>query len=80
MFGKDNENYIYVIIAKNLKKYRKQANMTQEEFSLKCNYSKSFVSNIESIKTHQTLSLGTLWTFAKVLNIPVHYLLIDSEE
>lgn len=79
MFNKNNENYIYEIIARNLKKYRKQANLTQDELSLKCNYSKSFISNIESIKTHQTVSLGTLYKFAKTLNIPVYYLLVDEE-
>lgn len=80
MFNRDNENFVYEIIAKNLKKYRLKAKMTQEQLSNATNYSKSFISNIESVKTHQTVSLGSLWAFAKALNIPVYYLLKEEKE
>lgn len=81
MVSKDNELYIYYLIGKNLKKYRKLSNYTQESFSRACNYSAQFIANLESAKTHQTVSLGTLWTFSKILKIPVSKLLEeDSEE
>lgn len=82
MFNKESENYIYDLVGRNLKKYRKLANYTQETFATACNYNKQFISNLESAKTHQTVSLGTLWTFSKVLGIPVSKLLEEdnSEE
>ena len=45
-----------------------------------CNYSEGFIMNIESPKYYQTFSLGTLWTFAKVLNIDIRELFAPLEE
>lgn len=80
MISKDNELYIYYLVGCNLKKYRKSANYTQESFARACNYSTQFIANIESTKTHQTVSLGTLWTFSKILKIPVSKLLEEDNE
>ena len=71
MIDKNNENYIYYLVAKNLKKQRKLKNLTQREFADLCNYSEGFIMNIESEKYHQTFSLGTLWKFAEVLGIDI---------
>ena len=80
MISKNDENYIYYLVGQNLKKYRKMAKLTQEELSIKSNYHKQFISNLESPKTHQTVSLGTLYAFAKVLNISVSKLLEEDNE
>ena len=69
--NKNDENYIYYLVAQNLKKQRKLKGLTQSEFAEKCSYSDGFIMNIESTKYHQTFSLGTLWTFAQVLNIDI---------
>ena len=54
-----------------IKKQRKLRNFTQRQFAEMCNYSEGFIMNIESTKYHQTFSLGTLWTFAEVLDIDI---------
>ena len=38
-FKKDDENYIYEIISKNIKKYRRQKGWTQEKLAEEINYS-----------------------------------------
>ena len=69
MINKKDENYVYYLVAKNLKKFRKLKGLTQKQFAELCNYSDGFIMNIESEKYYQTFSLGTLWRFAEVLNI-----------
>ena len=73
MFNKNDENYIYQLVSKNIKKQRKLKGLTQEQLAEKMNYSTQFISNIES-KNHQTFSLGTLWRLALVLNIDIELL------
>ena len=74
MINKKDENYIYYLVAKNLKKQRKLKGLTQSKFAELCNYSDGFIMNIESEKYHQTFSLGTIWKFAEVLNIDIRVL------
>ena len=76
MFSKDNENYVYELVSKNVKKQRKLNGLTQVELANKMQYSRQFIANIES-KTHQTFSLGTLWRLALVLDIDIK-VLFDS--
>lgn len=80
MINKKDENYIYYLVAKNLKKQRKLHGLTQSKFAELCNYSDGFIMNIESEKYYQTFSLGTLWKFAEVLNIDIRELFtpVDS--
>lgn len=73
MFSKDDENYVYELVSKNIKKQRKLKGLTQEQLANKMQYSHQFIANIES-KTHQTFSLGTLWRLALVLEIDIRVL------
>ena len=76
-FNKRDENYIYGIIGKNIKKYRKLKGWTQEELADKINYSLSFVSGIES-NYHQTFSLGAIWRISQVLGVDFNKLCEDE--
>lgn len=80
MINKNDENYVYYLVAKNLKRIRKENNLTQSKLAELCNYSYGFIMNIESEKYHQTFSLGTIWKFAQVLNIDVRELLKPLNE
>lgn len=70
MFDRNNENYIYELVSKNIKKIRKEKGLTQEQLAEMMSYSTQFISNIES-KNHQTFSLGTLWRLSLVLKIDI---------
>ena len=50
-FDKKDENYIYGVIGRNVKKYRKEKELTQQQLADNINYSLSFVSVLESKKT-----------------------------
>lgn len=78
MFDRTDENYVYEIVSKNIKKQRKLKGLTQEQLAEKMSYSTQFISNIES-KNHQTFSLGTLWRIALVLDIDIA-LLFEEEK
>lgn len=67
-FKKDDENYIYEVISKNVKKYRKLKGWTQEKLAEEINYSLSFISGIES-SYHQTFSLGAIWRISRALGV-----------
>lgn len=76
-FKKDDENYIYELISKNIKKYRKLKGWTQERLAKEINYSLSFISGIESAY-HQTFSLGAIWRISRVLEIDFSKLCEDN--
>ncbi len=78
MFDRNNENYVYELVSKNIKKQRKLKGLTQEQLANLMNYSTQFISNIES-KNHQTFSLGTLWRLALILDINIKEL-FDEED
>jgi len=71
----DNNN-IYYIVGKNIKKYRKLKGLKQAELAEMCNLSVGFISDLES-NTFRTISLNTLYLIAKMLDVNVMYLLED---
>ena len=79
MFQKNDENYIYELVSKNIKTQRERKGLTQSQLAEKMGYSTQFISNIESKKNHQTFSLGTLWRLAIVLDIDVALLFEESK-
>lgn len=79
MFDRNNENYVYELVSKNIKKIRKEKGLTQEQLANKMRYSTQFISNIES-KNHQTFSLGTLWRLSLVLNIDIKDLFTEENK
>ena len=70
MTGMD-ENYVYYLVSRNLKRIRKEKGLTQEKLAELSNYSVGFIMNIESEKYYQNFSLGTLWQFGKALNVDI---------
>ena len=68
---KDDINYIYEIASKRIKMFRKYRGLTQEKLSMNSTFSRGFIANIESEKTHQTFSLGVLYYLSLKLNIPI---------
>lgn len=80
LHNKNDENYIYYLVAHNLKAIRKEKGLTQAKFAELYNYSEGFIMNIESNKYLQTFSLGTLWKFAQVLDIDIRELFIPIDD
>lgn len=79
MFDRENENYIYEVVSKNMKRIRKEKGLTQAQVAERMSYSTQFISNIES-KNRQTFSLGTLWRFAIVMDVDINELFIEDNK
>ena len=72
---------IYEQVAKNIKKYRKLAGLTQAQLAEKIGVSHEFIRRIESKKGKKTFSFQTLWNISLVLNVSLNQLTeIDTDE
>ncbi len=76
-FKRNDENYVYEFVGKNVKKYRKMRGLTQDKLAELVNYSPSFIANIES-STHQSFSLGALYRIASALGVSLNEICHDS--
>ena len=71
MRKKDDIGYVYDLVSKRIKIFRKYRKLTQEELAEKTLFSRGLIGNIESPKTEQTFSLAVLYAFASALDIPL---------
>lgn len=74
-----NEEYIYKIVSKNIKKYRKLKGLTQEGLADLIPYSYSTVISIEG-NYRNNFSLAVVNSIANALDIKVYLLFIDEDE
>lgn len=72
---------IYEQIARNIKKYRNDAGITQAVLAEKVGVSHEFIRRIESKKGAKTFSVDTIWKISLALDIdPGKLFEIDMEE
>ena len=72
---------IYEQIARNIKKYRHEAGITQAALAERVGVSHEFIRRIESKKGVKTFSVDTIWKISLALNIEVGKLFeIDIDE
>ena len=72
---------IYEQIARNIKKYRKEAGITQAVLAEKVGVSHEFIRRIESKKGIKTFSIDTIWKISLVFHIePGKLFEIDIDE
>ena len=74
-----NEEYIYKVVSKNIKKYRKEKGLTQEQLADLIPYSYSTVISIEG-NYRNNFSLAVINSIATVLGIKVYLLFMDDDE
>lgn len=79
VINKDDNNYIYYWVGKNIRKYRKQKGWSQSKLANECNYTDTFIANIEN-NSFQTFSLNTLYHISKVLGVHIKLLFEDLED
>lgn len=76
---KSDNNYVYYLVGKNIRKYRKLKGLKQRELAEKCSLSEGFISDIES-NTFRTISLNTFYLISRVLDIHIMLLFQDLED
>ena len=67
---KDNNKYIYVIVGKNIKRIRKEHNLTQVQLADLIQYNEGTIANVEN-SSYQTFSLEFLYIISKKLHVPM---------
>ena len=65
---KNDNKYIYVIVGKNIKRIRKEHNLTQVQLADLIGYNEGTIANIEN-SSYQTFSLEFLYVISKTLNV-----------
>ena len=75
---KDNK-YIYTLVGKNIKRIRKQNNLTQVKLADLIGYNEGTISNIEN-SSYQTFSLEFLYVISKALDIPMDEFFKDIDK
>ena len=65
----------YSALGTRIRKARKQQNLTQEQLAEACNLSTAHIGHIE--RGTRALSIESLITLSKVLNVSTDYLLLD---
>ena len=62
---------IYVVVRKNIKKYRIEKNITQAELAEKADLTHDYIRQIESHKVANTFSVQTLYDISVALDIEI---------
>ena len=66
-----DNNYYYDIIRKNIRKFRKEKDLTQRELAYLTDLSEDYICEIESLTKHKSFSIVTLGRIADVLEIDI---------
>ena len=69
MYNFNPNNHYYNIIRKNIKKYRKEKHMTQQQLADASEFSHGYIREIESKKMASTFSLDAVEKFAIGLEV-----------
>ncbi len=80
-----NQQELYKIIGKNIKKYRKFYNinigkMTQEKLAEEADVSVSLISSLESEKTIKGIGIINLYKISIILKVPIDKFLEDNDD
>ena len=69
-----DDYYYYDIVRKNIRKYRKLANLTQQELASAIDVSMHYISQIESANPNKYFTLLVIGRIADALNIDIKLL------
>lgn len=69
---------IYKVIAKNLKKYRRQKHITQKELARLTGYSYAYIRRIEGPNCSKNFSILTIYNICSALDIDIGSIFEDK--
>lgn len=78
MFKREDENYIYEVVSRNITRIRESRGLTKKELAEKGKFTSHFIYNIENIKYHQTFSITTLVKLANILDVDIKEFFIEK--
>jgi transcriptional regulator with XRE-family HTH domain len=77
---KHSDNYYFDIIRYNIKKYREEKHLTQQQLADRAGLTMNYLSKIESVKMQRGFSIVTLTRVADVLGINIKDLFDEEIE
>ena len=80
MGSKRTREDIYELISYNIKKYRKERNITQAELAFRSKYTHEYIRRVEAKKSKKYFSIDAICNIADALDIPVSYLFEKEEK
>lgn len=75
----EKSNDIYLIVSKNVKKYRLINKMTQKELAIKSGYSYAYIRRLEGPKCIKNFSIQTIFNLSIALGISMKYLFEEKD-
>ncbi len=69
----NGDEYYYTIIRKNVKKYRKENKLTQQDLADMTEMSREYICDIENESRNKHLTIAVLGRIAEALNVPIAY-------
>ena len=67
----NEDEYYYTIIRKNVKTYRKEKNLTQQDLADMTEMSREYICDIENESRNKHLTIAVLGRIAEALNVPI---------
>lgn len=71
---------IYEVVAYNIKKFRKAANLTQEQLAELTAYSHEYIRRIESPNGKKSFTIQSVYEISKALDVPMYVLFETKKE
>ncbi len=67
-----DDEYYYTIIRKNIKRYRLEKNLTQQDLADMTELSREYICDCENEKRNKHLTISTLGRISEALGIPIY--------
>ena len=74
----DNE-YYYSIIRKNIKKYRLEKNLTQQDLADVTDISREYICDVENERRNKHITISLLGRISEALNVEIINFFIDTK-
>lgn len=74
-----DDNYYYDVVRKNIKKYRVNLKLTQQQLADLTGLTRDYICDIESLKKNKGFSIATLGRISFALKINIKDLFIEEE-
>ena len=74
-----NDEYYYQIVRKNVRKYRKEQNLTQQDLADMTEMSREYICDVENESRNKHVTISVLGRIAEALNVPIYKFFINKE-
>lgn len=76
----NNDEYYYEIVRSNIKKYRLESNLTQQDLADLSGVSRQYICDIENNKRNKHITIAVLGRIADTLNLHIAEFFIENDK